>query len=196
HHEYICGEVSTILENPVEIPFATPVTIAAQQTAPLYFEFDFPENLAQRFKISLQDSSYINASSSLPLTIVNEYRNSHGMINIESHSPVIVPPTLKQAFGNYPNPFGSSGKEVTHFVYYLTQNTDLQLRIFTLLGELVWKCAYRASDPQGKKGLHQSQDIVWNGKNLKGHTVLNGVYVAIIQTTDGNSATAKIAVLK
>ena len=40
------------------------------------------------------------------------------------------------------------------------------------------------------------EDIVWNGENLDGQTVLNGVYIAFIKTGYGESALTKVAVVK
>ncbi|HEX9971263.1 MAG TPA: hypothetical protein VGD14_04255, partial [bacterium] len=87
-------------------------------------------------------------------------------------------------------------REKTRFIYYLSQDADIELKIYTLIGELVWSCTYSSSDPQGKKGLHQENDIVWDARNSRGNKVLNGVYIARIKTSYGESAMTKIAVIK
>jgi hypothetical protein len=102
---------------------------------------------------------------------------------------------LQDAFGNYPNPFGSSERQATTITYFLEQDANVDIKIYTLLGELVWSVSWKSSDPRGRAGSHDG-DVVWDGRNDNGDTVLNGVYVAYISTSIGESATTKIAVLK
>ena len=86
-------------------------------------------------------------------------------------------------------------KPETYFVYYLEQDSDVRIQIYTILGERVWARSYTKNDPQGKKGPHEG-DIIWDARNDKGHKVLNGVYVARISTDNNKDAIIKIAVIK
>ncbi len=192
----IPGLATTILTNPIEVPFTPPISLNSQETERLYVEVDFSENLSQQFKLNIKDSSYINVDSNFDVLIVDEFRNSTGLLNLRSHCPVVMQKDLKGSFCNYPNPFGNSGRKITHFVYYLSQETDIELNIYTLIGELVWSCSYSKNEPQGKKGLHHGNEIVWDGRNLKGFKVLNGVYIARINTDYGEWAITKLAVIK
>ena len=75
---------------------------------------------------------------------------------------------------------------------------DVKFRIFTLTGELVWSRDFTEGDPQTRPGLHttDSQAVEWDGLNDRGHKVLNGVYVLVMQTGDGRVSKTKIAVVK
>lgn len=192
----VIAQSAEIYANPVTIEFPAPDTIKAQQTDSLYFEVDFDDELDQRFNIHIKDSSYIHATSVVDVYIVNELGNSHGNIDISSHCPVIIERDLKKSFRCYPNPFGSSNRRITNFVYYLKKTTTVNLKIFTLFGEVVWEASYKENDPQCQKGLHANDDIQWDARNMRGQDVLNGVYLAYIRTADGKTAITKVAVLK
>jgi len=192
----ILGQAINSLQNPIEIPLNYPVNIIPQQSEKLYMEIDFHENLNQQFKINLKDSSYIHAASLMDVFIVDEFRNSNISLNLRSSCPVISGKSLKQTFYNYPNPFGTSEQNLTYFVYYLSQAADVKIHIYTLIGELVWRCSYSKNQKQGEKGLYQGNEVTWDATNLKGYKVLNGVYIARIFTSYGESAIAKVAVIK
>jgi len=102
---------------------------------------------------------------------------------------------LKEYFTNYPNPFGNPNRPTTTITYYLTEDTEVDIKIYTLIGELVWSRSYRASDPQGRKGPHDG-DVIWDATNDKGYRVLNGVYIIYIKTGTGETAMTKAAVIK
>lgn len=192
----ILGEANSFSQNPIEISFANPVSIDAQQTAKLSVVVDLSENLSQQFRINLKDTSYINYFSQFEVQIVNEQRVPVNNLNLGSQVNEIIQDDLKGSFCNYPNPFGNPSRTQTHFIYNLPFDTEVELKIYTLLGELVWKRSFSINQSQGKKGLHQKGDITWDGKNLKGYTVLNGVYIARIETGDGDWAMTKVAVIK
>jgi len=117
------------------------------------------------------------------------------VLGLTSNAAVIIDSDFKKAFANYPNPFGNPYRPVTKFIYYLDQDTDVSIKIYTLIGELVWSRSYGANDPQGKKGNHEG-DIIWDARNDAGYRVLNGVYIAHISTGYGKSTLTKIAVIK
>lgn len=84
----------------------------------------------------------------------------------------------------YPNPFRADGTQ-----RLFLDATDLggrfeQLRVFTLGGRLV-------------KELSWSQAISggWDGRNIDGNLVAGGVYLLVATTSDGHSATGKVAVV-
>lgn len=103
---------------------------------------------------------------------------------------------LSDYFGCFPNPFGNIANPTTLFTYYLFTNSDIQIKIYTEQGRLVWKCYYTKNDPQGKKGPHEN-DIAWDGRDEQGEKVISGVYDAYILTHNGsNYASTKIAVIR
>ncbi|MDZ7305354.1 MAG: hypothetical protein ONB44_24805, partial [candidate division KSB1 bacterium] len=119
---------------------------------------------------------------------------------IASKMRVVIEANYQKSFYNFPNPFSprSSNPEekVTYFNYFLPQASDVEFRIFTLLGELVYARSFKSTDPQGAAGPRGNAGyIVWDGHNGDGREVLNGVYIAILKTSAGTVST-KVAVVK
>jgi len=102
---------------------------------------------------------------------------------------------LSKSFSCFPNPFGNITRPTTLFTYYLSEDTDVQIKIYTEYRRLVWKCHYTKHDPQGKKGIHEG-DIVWNGHDEQGEKVINGIYNAYILTSSGKYATTRISIVR
>ncbi len=116
-------------------------------------------------------------------------------LKLESDFCLIKGDNLKDFFRNYPNPFGSPQRPLTTIAYYLSEDTDVEIKIYTLIGELVWSRKFRADEPQGRKGPHAG-DLTWDARNDNGHKVLNGVYVIYLKTGTGESVMTKAAVIK
>ena len=88
---------------------------------------------------------------------------------------------------NAPNPFNPDTED-TKICYYLEQDDDVKIRLFTLTGELV----YSWENISGREGLNQWP---WNGRNEKGKIVENGGYICLIEA-GGEKQKCKIAVLR
>lgn len=100
---------------------------------------------------------------------------------------------LQSSFTNYPNPFQPK-RGPTRFTYWLPQEAKVTLRLFSLSGAPVRKVVQGENRPAGL----QTADT-WNGKNESGQTVLNGVYLAVLETESaGHTTTVKrfVAVAK
>ncbi|KPJ48791.1 hypothetical protein AMJ40_06865, partial [candidate division TA06 bacterium DG_26] len=67
------------------------------------------------------------------------------------------------------------------------------IKIYTLIGELVWEEQFSVGAPESEAGFHE--EVMWDGRNDAGEIVRNGVYVCKIETDHG-SAMTKIAVAK
>ncbi len=185
--------------NPIEILFGKIDTLRPEIPNKIEFQVDiFANTDITDFQISIDSTEAIylvdEGSGQVP-----KLRSTTGqkleVLNIESESSVIIEADFHKAFFNYPNPFGNLERPQTYFVYYLDQDTDVNIKIYTLIGEMVWSCSYTVDDPQGKKGPHEA-DIVWDGRNGQGYRVLNGVYIARISTGYGKNTLTKIAVIK
>ncbi|MFQ5630239.1 MAG: hypothetical protein ACE5I1_15830, partial [bacterium] len=100
-----------------------------------------------------------------------------------------------EEFFNFPNPFRPA--EGTWFQYYLPQSSQVEFRILTLAGELVYEQIFDASSPQAQAGARSgaASRIFWDGRNGNGEVVLNGVYIAVLKTSAG-VVTTKVAVAK
>ena len=110
---------------------------------------------------------------------------------------VVIPRSTEEAFITYPNPFGRN-QDYANIRLFLEDDGDVEIRIFTLVGELVWT-KILPNQPQGyHDGLYNEQ-YRWDGKNDRGKTVLNGVYLCVLRTTvNGSTKTfvTKVAYIK
>jgi hypothetical protein len=107
---------------------------------------------------------------------------------------------LKESFGNYPNPFDPN-REVCQFTYYLSQRSDISMRIFTLTGQPVWSVNYKGGDEHCQLGNHSGNStlapVIWDGRNGSGYIVNNGVYIAEFRMhLTGELVRTKVAVVK
>ena len=190
----VYGEVSEIpASDSIYINFTRIDTLYPTIPNKVEFLFDIANNAtATDFQVAIDSLYMIDAGSGNPPLF-----QLNGITTLESEFSVIVPQNFNKAFWNYPNPFGASGRTTTTIQYYLDQDCDIELKIFTLLGEFVWSVNYNSSEPQGQKGLHDGATaITWDARNKAGQTVLNGVYIARLSTSYGKSVITKIAVLK
>lgn len=182
----------------VTIMFAQPDTIHPDQADSINIVVDIasaPQLQDLRLFIPSDTSIFIGEALTFNRPVI-ELENSSGNFEIESDFIVILGNNLKESFGNYPNPFGAKGQRpVTTITYYLKEDTDVQIKIYTLIGELVWSRSFTANDPEGRKGTHAG-DVTWDARNDQRNKVLNGIYVIYIKTGFGESATTKAAVIK
>ena len=155
------------------------------------------ENL--NFQISIDSASAFQVTdiSGNPILIADSTAVPKSFLGIQSRFSVLVENDLKNSFYTYPNPFGRSDRPVAKFLYVLKQPGDVSIRLFTLTGELVktWEYTKTEHPAQTSEGLHQGE-IVWDGLNGAGRTVMNGVYLAYITTEQGETAVTKIAFVK
>ncbi|UCE66451.1 MAG: hypothetical protein JSU85_00120 [Candidatus Zixiibacteriota bacterium] len=117
---------------------------------------------------------------------------------IVSNYTVLLEQDFSQSVSSCPNPFNPR-IEQARIVYNLTEDSDLEVKIFTLPGELVWSKSISASDPLGRAGPHTefTDGILWDGRNDAGSEVRSGVYICLIKNnTSGEEEKFKIAVVK
>ena len=96
---------------------------------------------------------------------------------------------------NYPNPF-RAGTEPTKICYLLTRNANVVIKIYDLVGRLVWSMDVKAGEPGGTGAPEGTwHEISWNGRNDRGELVRNGIYLCRIMA-GSQSALIKIAVAK
>jgi hypothetical protein len=146
------------------------------------------------FRVGLGGSSHVAARDAYTRRSVPvQTPSGEDLEPIESAAKKIYNPENEPLLWNCPNPFGKTGKETTTITYYLDENAPVSLRIFTLVGDLVWSRNFAASDPMGQAGSHE---ILWDGANDKGRQVLNGVYFLMMETGPGKVLKNKIAVMR
>ncbi len=140
------------------------------------------------------DIDAIDENTQKHVFLVNQSGEDLDILTLRSDNTGIVEPSFS-TFGNYPNPFGRSGS-FTKFFYVLEEKTGGELRIYTLVGDLVRVYSFSEADDEfSSKGPHDGS-ISWDGKNGNGDLVLNGVYIAILTTNSGKQAMTKVAVVK
>ncbi|MBA7469341.1 hypothetical protein ES707_04608 [subsurface metagenome] len=98
-----------------------------------------------------------------------------------------VKETLREKPFNAPNPFNPD-REETKICYYLDDDENVKIKLFTLTGDLV----YSWENISGREGLNQES---WDGRNEKGRIVENGGYICLIEA-GGKKQKCKIAVLR
>lgn len=93
----------------------------------------------------------------------------------------------------YPNPF-SPPAEKMQIAYRLSAASEVELKIYTLTGELVAERTYSSGSVGGQPGVNQ---IEWDGRNDKGKEIKNGVYLAVIRSkATGEVVKQKLAVVR
>ena len=85
----------------------------------------------------------------------------------------------------FPNPFDEEGGTAFSFTLVSGSPVDLQIRVFTTNGRLIYERDERALAP----GYHQ---LPWDGKDAEGDLLANGVYVYRMLATNGPSKTEHI----
>lgn len=93
----------------------------------------------------------------------------------------LITADLGASFINFPNPF-AAGRDATAFAFNLPRPALVSLQLWSPRGEPVRTLL---KDATLAAGLHQ--DLVWEGRNGRGHAVVNGVYLAelTVRFTDG-----------
>lgn len=195
------GTVSTIIAN-VSDPNGYPVI-----GQPVYFEFlsgsststgEFPEGVTG---VAVTDSSgnaiipftggYINGNCIVQAT----YYAADTIVRTTTVRVSLTDPIIGQV-SNYPNPF-RAGNESTYISYLLAEATDVNIRIFTLFGDLVWSREIPRNEPGAVAG--EVNIVEWDGLNMKGKTVGNGGYLCVVEAVvngQNRKMMRKIAVQK
>jgi len=183
-------------DNPIAVTLSTEVSVSPDQPDTIAIVADLVENTSeQNFRLLFDDSQDFEVEDQAGgngVAVETADGKRGNKFRLESNLTSLHGADAASAFFNYPNPFQPgddlSRGEGTRF--NLPAGASGELKIFTMLGELVWESAFEARNPLGVQG------IFWNGHNGAGKRILNGVYLAILKTKDGKMATTKVAVLK
>ncbi len=169
--------------------------IAASETRSVILRLSFLASLETSFRITMDtgavEAEFIDTRvHSTPVPIITD---SAGAMVINT-SFASTGRTLQSSFLIEHNPFDPN-RDPARFSYVLSEPSGVELRIFSVTGELV----YTQKIPLGADGTSagEQQFIEWDGRNDDGTIVLNGVYVAqlYVQATD-EQAQMKVAVVK
>ncbi|MDW7682162.1 MAG: T9SS type A sorting domain-containing protein, partial [bacterium] len=181
----------------VRIDFFQPDTIPPDQTSTVSFIIDIAQATKHSdvmLAIPADTSIFINEAQTMNRPVI-EGVSTGADFELASDFLVIMGDNLSESFRNYPNPFGDPTKPTTTITYFLKQDTDVDIKIYTLIGELVWSRSFKSSQTQGRAGTHDG-DVIWDAKNDEGNTVLNGVYLIYLKTGFGETTTTKALLVK
>ncbi len=109
--------------------------------------------------------------------------------------PMVITPSTGGKLSNeniycYPNPFNPE-VEVTHLRYSLAKTAEVTIKIFDAGGNQV-KTVIDAV----LQTAAEEQNIEWDGRNGEGRMCDNGVYFFVVESSEGERAVGKIAVIR
>lgn len=95
---------------------------------------------------------------------------------------------------NSPNPFDPA-RESTTIIYQLDRDTDINVYLFSVTGDMLWKESFNRGETGGKQGENA---ISWDGISSFSEMLSNGVYLLHIaeRSTGKTLAKGKIAILR
>jgi len=108
-------------------------------------------------------------------TVTPTVSNTPTITVTNTHTPTLtVTPTVTQTMvpfvmdleGSFPNPF----VDETRIVYWLSREAEVEVKIFTVSGEVV-------REYQGIHGHRGHNSFLWNGRNRAENNVASGVYI-------------------
>ncbi|HGY56630.1 MAG TPA: hypothetical protein ENK44_13050 [Caldithrix abyssi] len=185
--EYVNLPIDENIEVPLQIPFTQTSVHNAGEVKTYVVLGEFRGDAVNRsFWAQLSNVWTWDVADSILLQIVDEegekIQDSEMLVSKKLSLQTQAP---ENDFFNYPNPFGRQYKQ-TSIQFQLRNPSDVEFRIFTLLGELVKTWQFSGLSP----GVY-SNLIRWDGTNDRGKRVLNGVYIGIIDIKPSNGQPAQ-----
>ncbi|MEZ5360319.1 MAG: right-handed parallel beta-helix repeat-containing protein [Candidatus Zixiibacteriota bacterium] len=171
------------------------VTLSLGDDFAVRIECDLQDDIPEgNYLISFTDSTFMTMADRNLATPV--YPIVNGMsYPLYSEEISVVSADLEHSFTNFPNPFNISQGETTTIGYSLSEDSYVDIEIFTITGEAV---AVVADNIFRGAGTHQSE--TWNGKNGVGQIVIPGTYFCRITARSISGKTEsykrKIAVIR
>ena len=104
-------------------------------------------------------------------------------------------------FSNYPNPFAAP-REKTSITYVLTKDADVEIGIYTYLGDCVKRFRFKAGEDGGRgTPIGQRNTISWDGRSGRGVILESGGYICriIVKPQDHSrtvTQTRKIGIIR
>jgi hypothetical protein len=181
--------------DPTRLVFSPPRSIAPGETLALAVETDLLASpAAAAFRAVLADSGILFSPPGGGLPTPRARAAAGQSFPFATAYVGIAETDFAKSASNYPNPF-SAGREETHFVFYLPEAGEVDIDLFSPLGEPVATVVH--AEPRGPGMI---APITWDGRNGDGELVLSGVYLARIQVRyasgQGASLLRKVAVLR
>lgn len=194
--------IDNTVENPVALDFnlVDSLTILPDTSEVLIVLADLEDNsINQSFRASLNGLTAFDVNETIKLKLVGE--NGDDFLSSDSSVSVVKSVTSsnpEKSFFTYPNPFGRGETEeerMAFFNFYIEKTSNVSVKIFTLVGDLVWSEEKSGITPGSYDRLFR-----WDGKNSNGREVLNGTYIGVLEVKAVNGPTkryiTKIAYIK
>jgi len=197
---FITYMVPDTMNNPVDIRWYPPNAFLADSTDTVVVMVSFrPGAQHQSFRLALENVRAYDVDPELTLTAVDEEYTPLAESTLLTTSRIsVIPSDPEEAFITYPNPFGKN-QDYANIRFYMETGGDVEIRIFTLVGELVWTKIVQGETAGSHDGAVETQ-YRWDGKNDKGYTVLNGVYLCVLRVKEQGGGTKtytkKVAYIK
>jgi hypothetical protein len=188
-------EADRLGTHPIRVTFPGDLILGAGESDTLRVSVDLLETVkVTEFRLDVADTSSIYAVDELSgarLAVVDRISGEAFAGKLRSQPLVVLSGRFETYVHNYPNPF-RAGSEPTWIVYDLDRSVPVEIRIYTLTGELVYRESFPAGAPETTPGPHR---VPWDGRNLRGELVRNGLYVCEVRA-GGRLARFRIAVAK
>ncbi len=189
---FINYDVTDSTLNPLQLNFSEEGIIAPGENDTLMVTAALKDKAVSRgFRSVLRNVYAYDFDAQNPLTIIDTSGTEiEESVNFQGDAQTIFSDNPEKDFGNFPNPFGRT-HPVTNIRFSLKQPSDVQIRIFTLVGELVWTWQRENLGT----GVYESL-ARWDGRNDKGEQVLNGVYICTIDIKPGDGSSSQRYITK
>ena len=98
----------------------------------------------------------------------------------------------------YPNPINFSQRsDPLKLTYILSRDADVEISIYTMLGEKIFEDEFLAGENGGRLGANNA--FSWKGRNAHDEKVASGIYICQVTATDmenkSETAETKVAVI-
>lgn len=146
------------------------------------------------FSLEIPVSEFrLRVTSGLQSGLIISAETNSGAPAVSSGEYILTSASFVSSFRTRNNPFNPD-LGANSYSYTLTTDADLEIAIYTLIGEAIWRQSFSSGSPAGSAGTHV---INWDGRNDDGEVVRDGVYVLIFTNqTTGEKAVLKQAVLR
>jgi hypothetical protein len=144
------------------------------------------------------ETSGLNGNYTLRLRVFDKAGNIGSdsvLLSLTNAAPTnkeVLPQTGLPLAYVLPNPLDFSQVSETSFRYVLSANFDVKIYIFDLGGNLLWRREYLSGSDGAKAGLNAPP---WDGRNMTGQKMANGVYIYQIVVDQKPLARGKIIVI-
>ena len=182
HRLFTTFDLTDSSANPLTILWSPPYEFGADEKDTIVVLGTFtPQAQNQSFRMALEDVHAYDIDSDLSFAVVDSSGKPLSESTAMTTKRVSIVPTNPEEFISYPNPFGKS-QEWANIRFFTENYANVEIYVFTLVGELVWSRSYQNQAPGSHDGAYDAR-YRWDGKNDKGYAVLNGVYLCVLKVT-------------